>query len=37
MAGLTAEGLVIKRYSEILEEKRNRAIARFLGVANVTL
>src|SRR5690554_4042829 len=32
MAGLTAEGLVIKRYSEILEEKRNRAISRFLDL-----
>lgn len=32
MAGLTAEGLVIKRYSEILEEKRERAITRFLDL-----
>jgi len=32
MAGLTAEGLVIKRYTEILAEKRERAISRFLDL-----
>lgn len=32
MAGLTAEGLVIKRYADILEEKRNRAVSRFLDL-----
>jgi len=32
MAGLTPEGLVIKRYSEILEEKRARAVSRFLDL-----
>lgn len=32
MAGLTAEGLVIKRYAEILTEKRERAVTRFLDL-----
>lgn len=32
MAGLTAEGLVIKRYADILAEKRARAVTRFLDL-----
>lgn len=32
MAGLTAEGLVIKRYSKILEDKRNKAVSLFLDL-----
>lgn len=37
MAGLTAEGLVIKRYADILAEKRARAVTRFLGERCATL
>lgn len=32
MAGLTAEGLIIKRYADILEEKRDKAVQRFLDL-----